>query len=100
MGKLHFVFSIHTYDLPKDKTMSSLQENFIIAAELAENSAVRIQATLRMLKDNTQTEVKLKDPVVGGTSVEFDLLNGSLADLDRACSYNDVSRNQYTLRAE
>lgn len=80
--------------------MSLLQDNFIIAAELTENSAIRIQATLRMLKDNTQTEVKLKDPVVGGHSVEFDLLSGSLTDLDRACSYNNVSRNQYTLLAE
>ena len=61
---------------------------------------VRIQATLRMLKDNTPTEVKLKNPVDGGTSVEFDLLNGSLADLDRACGYNAVTRNHNTLLAE
>ncbi|MFT5676321.1 MAG: hypothetical protein ACI808_002262 [Paraglaciecola sp.] len=80
--------------------MSLLQENFNIAAELAENSAVRIQATLRMLKDNTQTEIKLKDPVAGGTSVAFDLLNGSLDDVDRACGYNSVNRNNYTLLAE
>ena len=80
--------------------MSLLEENFIIAAELAENSAIRIQATLRMLKDNTQTQIKLKDPIVGGDAVSFDLVSGSLADLDRACSYNNVIRNDFTLVAK
>lgn len=80
--------------------MSLIEENFTICSKLAENSAIRIQATLRLLKDNTQTEIKLKDPVVGGTSVEFDLMSGSLIDVDRACSYNGVNRNDFTLIAE
>lgn len=77
--------------------MSLMQDNFDIAAELNENAAVRIQATLRLLEENTDTRIKLKNPLIGGTQVDFSLLNGDLAHVDEACSYNDVTRNDSTL---
>lgn len=77
--------------------MSLMQDNFDIAAELNENAAVRIQATLRLLEENTDTRIKLKNPLVDGTQVDFALLNGDLAHVDEACSYNDVTRNDLTL---
>ncbi len=44
---------------------NSLQENFEIAAQLAPNAAVKVQAMLRCLDDNTSTAIDLRDPVQG-----------------------------------
>lgn len=77
--------------------MSLIEENFATATKLDENAAVRIQSTIRLLEDNTDTRIKLKNPAEGGNTVDFELVNGELSDLDQACDYNGVTRNDHTL---
>lgn len=78
--------------------MTLMQENFKIAAELNENAAVRIQTVIRLLWDNTETRIKLKNPVEGGNLVDFEIMSGTMADVDMACSPNGVTCNENTLQ--
>ncbi|UAA40085.1 hypothetical protein KIH87_06970 [Paraneptunicella aestuarii] len=79
--------------------MSLIEENFATATKLDENAAVRIQSTIRLLEENTDTRIKLKNPVEGGNTVDFELVNGEMSHVDQACDYNGVNRNDHTLTA-
>ena len=78
---------------------NSLQENFEIAAKLSPKAAVKVQAVLRCLDENTSTKIDLRDPVEGGNTVYFDLVSGDLLDVDDCCGLRNVARTDDRLDA-
>ena len=80
--------------------MSSLDDNFAIAAELEIHACVKIQSMLRLLQQFETTEITLVNPVVGGNVVEFVITpDGYFEDLDTCCRVKDVRRSNNTLEA-
>lgn len=77
----------------------SLESNFQIAAKLDPVAAVKIQAMLRCLRDNTSTVIVLREPVEGGKVVFFDLKSGEMVDVDDCCGLRDVKRTDDRLEA-
>jgi hypothetical protein len=70
--------------------MSLLGENFAVAAQLAEVAAVKVQAVLLCLEDNSQERIRLRNPVVGGNSVSYDWVSPPGAALAGCCELRDV----------
>tara|TARA_R110002153_G_scaffold13002_7_gene48614 strand:- start:642 stop:881 length:240 start_codon:yes stop_codon:yes gene_type:complete len=79
--------------------MSLIEENFRLAAELGEVAAVKIQSMLRLLHENTSTQIKLERPVIGGNVIYFALISGNDADIDLACEYKNIRRIENELQA-
>ncbi|MDP5130588.1 MAG: hypothetical protein NWQ54_06870 [Paraglaciecola sp.] len=79
--------------------MSLIEDNFTLTAELDELAAVKIQSMLRLLNDNTATQIKLERPVIGGNTIYFTLVSGSYSDIDLACDYKDIQRTNNELQA-
>jgi hypothetical protein len=79
--------------------MSLIEENFRLAAELDEYAAVKIQSMLRLLHENTSTQIKLERPVIGGNVIYFELISGNHADIDLACEYKNIRRIENELQA-
>jgi hypothetical protein len=79
--------------------MSLIEQNFSLAAQLNEHAAVKIQSMLRLLADNTSTEIKLENPVIDGNQIYFELISGSYADIDLACEYKNIQRSDNELQA-
>jgi hypothetical protein len=79
--------------------MSLIEENFRVAAELNEHAAVKIQSMLRLLQENTSTQIKLERPVAGGNLVYFKLISGKDADINLACEHKNIQRIENELQA-
>lgn len=78
--------------------MSLIEENFALLADnLNENVAVQIQSALRLLDDNTDTQIKLSNPNSEAQTVDFELVTGSIDDVNQACEFKDVKINGQTL---
>lgn len=77
--------------------MSDLEANFSVAAQLEANFATKIQSTVRLLADNTSTEITLINQNTEANSIDFELTSGSMDDVDKACSYNGIARHGNTL---
>jgi hypothetical protein len=78
---------------------NTLGENFEIASELSTVASAKIQAALRCLDDNTSTKIDLSNPVAGGNSVTFTLVEGEMVDLQDCCGLRNVIIDGTTLTA-
>ena len=79
--------------------MTLMEDNFAIAALMDENAAVKIQSMIRLLEDNFDTRIKLKNPSEGGRGVDFDLINGHLDEVDECCTPKGIQRTGDRLEA-
>ena len=77
--------------------MSLKQDNFDEAAKLASIPCGQIQTVITSLWDNTNTRIKLKDAVVNGRRILFDLVEGDMSDVDEKCQYQGVKRTSNQL---
>jgi len=77
--------------------MSNMEANFSVAAQLQANFATKVQSTVRLLADNTSTQITLSNPNAEANRIDFELTSGSMDDVDKACSYNGITRDGNTL---
>ena len=72
--------------------MNTFEENWEVTTHLAPECSDRIQAVLRCLRDNSDLEISLLDPEVGGRSVGYELGAGDASFLDDCCALRGVEK--------
>jgi len=77
--------------------MATLAQNFKLLADLHEDTAVLIQSALRLIDDNTNTKVTLKNLNKEKKTVDFVIEAGSINDLKQACDYKGITIKGSTL---
>ena len=73
--------------------MNTHEENWIVATALDPDASDRIQAVLACIKDNSDLQITLRDPVPGGWKVFYELGSGDERRLTGCCGLRDVERH-------